>query len=257
MSRLINATLATALMLTGTQAYAQTTSANVDDAHSKNLIAHNDSQDVQILLDLGWDSKYISEGRNNLENGGIYWGTAAIQYDNINLYATVGRGDTDNYTEWNFGIEYGFDIGDSIEATVGYQRIEVYADEREFDNEIFADLAYTGISWLTPSVAYTYSTEAGGYFVEASLHSSWELTQRLTVTPYVTQAFDFQYATEDHNGPNHFQLGVEAEFALSEQIMLSGHVSHTIAQDDIKREMGQEVDNLDETYAGIHLSFTF
>ncbi|WP_394202707.1 hypothetical protein [Shewanella waksmanii] len=255
MTRLINVTLTSALLLTASQAYAQTSSIAVDDVHSKPTIELDQQQDVQILLDLGWDSKYISEGRNNLENGGIYWGMAAIEYDNINLYTKVGRGDTDAYTEWNFGLEYGLAISNNLEATIGYQRVEIYADERESDNELFADITYTKFNWLIPSLAYTYSTEAGGYFIEASLHSNWQLTDTLVITPYVTQAFDFQYATEDHNGPNHFQFGIEAQWQLNDTLAISGHISHTIAQQDIKQELA--TDNLDETFAGIHFSFNF
>ena len=236
---------------------------NIDDSHStkilKTLPADNDNQQVQALFDLGWDSKYISEGRNNLDKGGIYWATAAIQKDNLNVYATVGRGDSQHYTEWNFGIEYGFDLTENLSGSVGYQRLEFYGDERAHDNELFSSLEYTAVEWLIPSVSYTYSTEAAGYFIEVSLHSNWELAPGFTVSPYVTQGFDFQYVTEEHDGANHFQFGVEAEYQLPNNLVLSGHISQTIAQEDIKLEARNNgtLGDLDETYAGIHLSWSF
>ncbi|GIU47331.1 hypothetical protein TUM4438_26220 [Shewanella sairae] len=235
---------------------------NIDDSHSTNIIKASPvdtSNQAQILVDLGWDSKYISEGRNNLDKGGIYWATAAIQKNNINVYATVGRGDSQHYTEWNFGIEYGFDLTDNLSGSAGYQRLEFYGDERAHDNEIFSNLEYTAVDWLVPSISYTYSTEAEGSFVEASLHSNWELAQGFTVSPYLTQAFDFKYTTEDHDGANHFQFGVEAEYLLPNNLVLSGHISHTIAQEDIKLEAHNNgvTGNLDETFAGLHLSWSF
>jgi len=239
-------------------AYADATKA-IDDSHSRNILPQNEQVETRYLLDLGWDSKYVSEGRNNLDKGGIFWSTAAVQHGNLNLYATLGRADDQDYTEWNFGLEYVIDLSDTVEAIVGYQRLEFYGNERANDNELFSSLTYSGIECLTPSIAYSYATEAGGYFVEVSLHSSWELLENFTLTPYVTQAFDFQYVTEDHNAPNHFQLGIETEYQLNEQVVLSGHISHTIVQEDIKLEAkaGGVESSLDQTYAGVHLTWNF
>ena len=150
-------------------------------------------------IDLGWDSKYVSQGRNNLAKGGIYWMNTSIQYGNLTTYALVGRGDSQAYTEWNIGLEYALDLSEHLEANLGYQRIEGYSSSRCQDNELFAELAYTAKPWLVPSVSYVYSTEAAGYFVELSLHSYWQVTEQFTLSPYVTQGVDFKYRTEEHN----------------------------------------------------------
>ena len=258
MKKHITLYLLTSLCIMAFSANADTNSA-IDDSHSTNKFAVQESSEIQYLLDLGWDTNYISEGRNNLEKGGIFWSTAAVQYQNVNVYAMLGRGDSEHYIEWDIGIEYTIALTESFETTLGYQRVESYGDERFSDNELFGSLTYSGVEWLTPSVNYTYSIGAGGYFVEASLHSSWELTDKLTLTPYATQAFDFQYATEDYNGQNHFQFGIEAEYLLSQNISLSGHISHTVAQEDIKLEA--EVDDitsgLDQSFSGVHLTWLF
>ncbi|CAM3405254.1 hypothetical protein SHVI106290_13145 [Shewanella violacea] len=227
----------------------------LDDSHNINNLPANQPNETQLIVDLGWDSKYVSEGRNNLDLGGITWGTLAVQQGNLNMYATGGRADSQDYTEWNLGVEYSISLSDTVEANLGYQRLEFYGDERCSDNELFGDLAYQAQTWLIPTLSYTYSTQAGGYFLEVSIHSPWQLSQGLTVTPYVSQAFDFQYASEEHNGVNHFQLGIEAECLISDRLALSGHFSRTLAQEDIKLEAradGNEA-SLDQTYAGIHL----
>ncbi|WP_285163739.1 hypothetical protein [Shewanella goraebulensis] len=217
------------------------------------------AEDFEFDVGLGWDSKYISEGRNNLADGGVYLGGASVTSGDLTTYAAVVRGDTEHYTEWNFGLEYALHLHEDLETIVGYQRLEFYGDERGHDNEFFAEIAYTGVNWLIPSIAYTYATEAGGYFVEVSLHSPWQLTEQFSVTPYITQGFDFQYATEKHNGANHFQMGVEASYALSSNMTISAHFSHVIAMDDIKKEaeVNGYTGSLDESYGGIHLSWSF
>ncbi|QFU20548.1 hypothetical protein FM038_000760 [Shewanella eurypsychrophilus] len=232
---------------------------NLDDSHNINKLPKNEQNETQFIVDLGWDSEYISEGRNNLDKGGITWGTLAVQRGDLNIYATGGRADSQDYTEWNFGLEYAIAISDTIDVSIGYQRLEFYGDEPCSDNELFSSLTYQFNDWLIPSLAYTYSTEAGGYFVEASIHSPWELSDGFTVTPYITQAFDFQYVTEEHNGANHFQFGIEAEYIIMDQLVISGHFSHTLAQEDIKLEAKAEENegSLEQTYAGIHLTWNF
>lgn len=208
-----------------------------------------------FVVDIGWDSRYITEGRDNLAGGGIGWGALAASIGDFTGYARVGRADSEHYTEWNFGVEYALHLHDQIEAFVGLQRIESYGDERCNDTEFFAEMALVQWDYLVPSLAYTYSTEAGGYFVELSLHSNWHLGERLTLSPYITQGLDYQYVTEAHNGRNHLQFGVEAEYALADGLAITGHISRTQAGHDITLELGD--DGLDETFAGVHLNWAF
>lgn len=255
-------TLATTLILFAISAHAEqqtgplSHAASIDDQHTIRNMEKAFDGEYEFLLDIGFDSKYVSEGRNNLDNGGIVWTTASMQKDGLNVYATMGRGTDQHYIEWNFGLEYGFDLSKDIEASLGYQRLEFYGDERGHDNELFSTLAYTGVDWLTPSVSYTYATEAKGYFVEVSLHSHWDINDDFSISPYITQAFDFQYATEEHDGANHIQFGIEAEYVLTDILALSGHISHSIAQEDIEQE-NAKTSGLDETFVGGHITWVF
>ena len=219
----------------------------------------NANTPANIELDLSWESQYISQGRNNLDNGGIMWGIASVEKNGWAAFALVGRADQVHYTEWNAGLAYTFHVNENFDATLGYQRLAFYADEHASDNELFGSLTYTAISWFIPAVDYTYSTEAAGYFVEISAHSPWQLSQQVSIAPYIVQGFDFQYTSENYNGPNHLQLGIEVEYQLTNNLTLSGHISHTFAQEDIKREaqMNNNQNSLDETYSGIHFNWHF
>ncbi len=256
MNKFTQLTLFSTWCLCSTSLLANTNLTTIDDSHLNSVI-HSTSSETNWAIDLGWDSKYISEGRNNFEDGGIYWATAAYQYNDFTFYATLGRGDSNAYIEWDIGIEYGFNLSDNLKAAIGYQHLQGYGDNDCDDNELFASLSYTQWQWFTPLLSYTYSMEAAGYFIEASIHSSWPITPKLTLTPYITQAFDFQYATEEHDGVNHLQLGIEATYELQPQLTLSGHLSQTFAQKDIEQEAGNSSSDLDETFFGIHLTWEF
>ncbi|MGI2098158.1 hypothetical protein [Shewanella glacialipiscicola] len=228
------------------------------DSSSHSLLPSEKIESLAVTLDLGWDSKYISQGRNNLQDGGIYWLNTSVQYGYWTTYALVGRGDSQAYTEWNLGLEYGFNLVENFDANLGYQRIEGYGSSRCQDNELFAELAYTATPWLIPSINYVYSTEANGYFVEMSLHSFWNITDHFSLTPYITQGFDFKYRTAEHNGKNNLQFGLESNYQLSPNMSVSGHISHSIAQGDIEQEATANGDtsSQDQTYAGIHFTMT-
>ncbi|AZG36445.1 hypothetical protein [Shewanella psychromarinicola] len=228
-----------------------------DDMHNSHHVVPQGISQVELSVDLGWESKYVSEGRDNLDSGGIYWSGIAAQYQDVNAYARVGRADNEHYTEWQFGLEYCITLSDNFDAAIGYQRLEFYGDEGASDNELFSSITYSGIEWLTPSINYTYSTEAGGYFIELSLHSSWDLSKAWNVTPYLTQGIDYQYVTETHNGRNNLQFGVESAYALTPTLNISGHVSQSIAQQDIEQEVGYSSSKLNETFAGVSINWLF
>ncbi|MDB2386153.1 hypothetical protein N9W21_02265 [Shewanella sp.] len=254
--------VATSLLLSTSSVALADDLVSIYDSHSTKInekLPADSHNSMHVMLDTGWDSKYVSQGRNNLEKGGINWLSAAIQKQNFNAYVTVGRADSEHYIEYNLGLEYSVALSQYVNGTIGYQRLEFYGAERAHDNEIFSALEYNQYQWLTPSINYTYSTESAGYFIEISLHSNWDLTDTLSVTPYISQGFDFKYATPEHNGANNVQFGVEAQYQLPHQWQLSAHISHSIAAADIKQAAAENTaDNeLNQTYAGIHLSWSF
>ncbi len=230
-----------------------------NDALSGGILATQSSSPWTVNWDLGWDSKYLTQGRDNLPESGIYWMDTAVEYQGFTTYVLLGRADNQTYTEWNLGLEYALNLSEHLAANLGYQRIQVYGDDHCQDNELFAEIAYTKAPWLVPSIAYVYSTEAKGAFVELSLHSYWDLTDQFTLSPYITQGLDFGYSTQEHDGRNHLQWGLEANYTLNDNMSLSGHISHSLAQTDIEQEAVSNGDfsSQNQTYAGLHFNMSF
>ncbi|MBY5994155.1 hypothetical protein [Ferrimonas balearica] len=213
------------------------------------------AQAVEWEFDLGYDSKYISEGRDNLDQGGIYWAGGAAALDNgLTFSAAYGyAADSDvDYDELNLGIEYGFELAD-FGFYVGYTRLEFFEDD-ESDNEISAGVAYGGLSWFEPFVDYVYSTEAEGSFVEIGIQREFGLTERLALTPYVIAGLDYGYANPDHDGQNHMAVGAELAYQFSENLGIVGVIEHTEAHRQVVRDEGIEEE---QTWGGIHLVMQF
>lgn len=227
---------------------------------SKKLKQHHpvtDQEALQLILDLGWNSKYVSQGQNNLEKGGIYWSTATLTQNALNVYITLGRGDQLNYIEWNFGLEYDFTIVEHFEVGIGYQRDEYRGNETGYDNEWLAHITYSRYPWIMPSITYDYSTQASGYFLEFSLHSDWAINDTLHLTPYIIQGYDVHYVTQQTKGINHIEFGLETQYTLFNGFVISGQLSHSIGGKNIKSGIknGEVSHGKNQTYAGIHFNW--
>jgi len=89
--------------------------------------------------------------------------------------------------------------------------------------------------------------------VELSLQGKSLVFQNgATLTPYVTQAFDFEFVVDNYNGLNHFQMGIKAAFPLNQRIYIIGHLSHITPQKGIKHEASSQSGHKASTYARVN-----
>ncbi|MFT4937994.1 MAG: hypothetical protein ACI88A_001017 [Paraglaciecola sp.] len=134
-------------------------------------------------FDIGYDSKYVSEGRNNLDVGGIIWASGAASVnENVSDFAAYGVA-TDSsvdYDEFNLGLEYSFSSGD-FDYYLGYTRLEFFEDD-ESDNEIGFSLVWNGNKAFTPFADFMHATGAGGNFVQLGLEQEIKLADKLGFT---------------------------------------------------------------------------
>ena len=217
---------------------------------SSSVIADSDA-DVQFSVSAVWVNKYVSEGRDNLDSGGLFSLELSSIWQQITFGGWFANGDTESYQEVNLYLIYEYELF-MMDSYISYTRLEFPKDD-EKDNEFAAGLAYSEYQYLTPSADYTWSTEADGGFLELTLSSLVEFQNPdIAFIPYLTQAFDFGYATSDYNGPNNFQIGVEALIEFDSQIVLSLNVNHSWAQEDVERDGEDNV-----TWFGIGLVLDF
>lgn len=210
----------------------KTTSGSHAAIHRENLAPTN--RPIMALA-AQWQSKYVSEGRNNLNEGGIHTLECVAEWKGISGGAWLASGDDESYKEVNVFVEYGISAG-PLDVSLGYARLEFLEDHTD-DNELAGGIAWNNIPHLIPSIDYVYSTEADGGFLEATLKSSITIMkEHLLLEPYATQAFDFGYATKAHDGLNNFQIGLGASLSLIGGLDLVGSVSHSWAQSDVERE---------------------
>ena len=79
----------------------------------------------------------------------------------------------------------------------------------------------------------------------------------MSVSPYLSQSFDFGYRTKENDGLNNFQIGVEVGLEVKEGVSLSGHLNHSFKQKDVKEELKADGEvKAAGTWGGVSLSFS-
>lgn len=203
--------------------------------------------DWELSINPAWSSKYVSEGRNNLDSGGLFSLDLRTSWRQLTLGGWFANGDTESYQEIDLYIEYGYEFY-SIEGYLKYTRLE-FPKDGEHDNELAAGFEYAQWKKIIPSVDYTWSSEASGGFLELSLSSKIDIKSNgLIFMPYLTQAFDFGYVTSDYDGPNNIQVGMEAIMRLNDDAHIGLNANHSWGQGDVERD---DMDNV--TWFGIGL----
>lgn len=197
------------------------------------------------------DSAYVSEGRDNLDDGGLASYEIGADFGSgvsAGIWTADDTSDVVDYEETNFFVEYGFEAG-TLDAYVGATHLSF--NDGSSDNELGFGLATTTLP-ATFGFDYVRSAEADGFFVELSVSNDYEMTNGLNLTPYAIYALDYGYASEVNDGHNHTQLGVDASMEIAEGIEVFGYVATSLAGDDVEQDGGD-----DETWGGVGVSFSF
>lgn len=103
------------------------------------------------------ESKYVSQGRDNLGDGGIYSFEAALEWRRLAAGAWFASGDSTSYEELNLYVDYGVELG-PLYSYVGYTRLE-FLQEDESDNEISAGVEISDAGYFIPR--WTIPTRPG------------------------------------------------------------------------------------------------
>lgn len=127
------------------------------------------AEEPSIAVGVGYETKYVSEGRNNLEEGGLVTSTLAVEQETgagtLGGEIWYGSSEDTPYTEFNAAFAWAYSLTEGVDLVVGYTYLAFLKDDED-DNEISLELS-TGLgNGLSAFVAGTYSVVAEGTFWE-------------------------------------------------------------------------------------------
>ena len=219
---------------------------------SASALTHGDEDgSLQLSASSGWQSKYISEGRDNIDGNSMFTAEMVAVWKQFSIGAWYGIGDSKQYQELDLFVEYGFSVS-NLDIALGYARLE-FMEDGTFDNELFTSLALSNLPYVVPGLDAVYSTEADGTFVELSLRSKFGfLNERLFLEPYVLQGLDYGYASDDDDGFNNTQVGVGLSYLVADRFHVVGSLNQSWANKGVRQDDGG-----DETWVSVGLAIDF
>ena len=253
MKRLITLTLSSASICAGQHHHNIQPVPQHRAAHDP-AVAHPEFP-LELGLAGAWESRYVSEGRDNLDGDSLAGVEATVGYKGFTVGAWGAESPDQDYREYNYWLEYSYEW-QAFTFTAAYTYLDFDtddADDKEFSFYIGYALPYD----LQLEIGGYYSDESSGTFYEGTLSTEVELTEAWALTPFINLGSNDGYIGEGHNGLNHLALGVELNYALSEYFSIGGYLAHTIAIDSDASDHADDDLLEDFTYCGVNVIFSF
>ncbi|MCW9047115.1 MAG: hypothetical protein OQK46_03470 [Gammaproteobacteria bacterium] len=120
-----------------------------------------------------FESRYITEGRDNLSGKGLASLSSEFSYKDISIIPWVARAIHSDYTEVNLNLVYGTKLLENLQVFAAYNSIQSREGNiSSHDNEISLDLAYFYKKRFQILGSFYYSFDASGVFTNISLKKS-------------------------------------------------------------------------------------
>lgn len=203
----------------------------------------------------GWDSRYASEGRDNLGGDSLWTGSMELGWKGLAGGAWYGRSPDGDYDELQLSLAYTGHVG-NVGFHVGYTHLRFPWDGSK-DDELGTGIEWTGLPLQLVMAADTYySFEAGGCFSEMSVTRDFEITENLSLDLSSSFGLNHGYVADGHYGANHFALQLGARYALTDSVSLTAHTTSSWALEKDANAPGDD-SLFDFFHAGIGLEWDF
>ena len=188
-----------------------------------------DEEGNELEFYSSWQSRYVTEGRDNLNGASLQVSHLELEHDIFKLDVWNGWGYDAHYDELNIipAIEF---KTDEFKFYINYNRKQFYP--RNFDNEIGAGFIYKGLPYnLYAGFDWYHSFTSDGSFFEMVLSKDISPKQYLTFTPSIILGINENYIPDGHDGLNHLGLQLEGEYELLRYLGLFTRLHYNVAID--------------------------
>lgn len=205
-----------------------------------------------------WESRYVTEGRDNLQGNNLLSVSTEFALDEINFVPWFAYSAAADYTELDLNFFYGARLTEKLIAYLGYTHIRArYQEERESANEINFDLSYLWLEKLHVYSTIYHSFFTDGTFMEAILKSGHPLNKRVYLGAQFLIGVNAGYRPNGHDGFNHFQLRTNVAYQPRAKMEVYAYVAYNQAINrDPERYSGDE-SLKDFFWGGVGYSYRF
>jgi len=178
----------------------------------------------------GWESRYILEGRDELEGGSLWSSSLEASYDHVFGGLWYGRSSSNDFRELHLGLGLKQETG-NFEYYLAYTHL-LFPAEDTSDSEWGLGLSYDALPFgMDTGLDLVYSVDAGGTFIEWSLSKPFEVVESWESSLGSTLGWNEEFVSDGHNGLNHFSLNASGQRSLTEHLGLVLHAAQSWAID--------------------------
>ncbi len=205
-----------------------------------------------------WESRYVTEGRDNLSGKGLLSASTEFNVDEFSVVPWVADGIGIDYSEFNLNIVYGSRLTENLVLYTGYNFLHSrFLGDSENDNEISFDLAYKWFKHVNFLASIYHSFDAEGSFMETSVRYNNKINNMIHYGIQGVLGVNAEYVPDGHNGLNHFQLRANASYYPDDNVELYAYTGYSLAINrDAVKYAGDELLG-DFFWGGIGLSYLF
>ena len=212
-------------------------------------------------LHLGWESRYVSEGRDNLDGDSLVTTSAEYSWNWLTAGVWYGGSPDQSYDEFQLSLGLTHSIGD-FEYYLAYTHLRSPQDLRllfddNYDNEMGVGVVWSGLPvGLEFTLDAYYSFKSDGSFWEIALNREFEISDCLTISGMGIFGVNQGYVSDGHDGANNVAFLAELQYALSETLTFNAHAAYTWA---LERDASLAGDELlrDTFHGGVGMQWVF
>jgi hypothetical protein len=184
-----------------------------------------------------WESRYVTEGRDNLSGKNIASVSTEFAIDEFSVVPWFATSPSADYSEFNLNIVYGAQLAQGLVIYAGYNRIQARDNGVSGDdNEISLDLAYKFSKQLNLLASVYHSFDADGAFIELALKRGHRLNEKTRIRAQAVLGTNAGYVSDGHHGLNNVQLraNITYEPALRMELYAYGGYNIAINRDETR-----------------------
>lgn len=205
-----------------------------------------------------WESRYVTEGRDNLDGDGLMSATSDIPIGDFTLAPWLAHSPDSEYTESNFNLIYGFVPTNRLEVYGGYTYLHSRVpDDGDNDHEAFLDVVYTPTDLFDLLGSGYHSFEADGTFWTLALRRRQRLNAKTVLTLRSGVGFNDEYVSHGHDGWNHVQLRLNLAHYPLHRLEVTSYLAYSIALDRDPTRFPGDANLRDLFWGGIGVVYHF
>jgi|TARA_B110000438_G_scaffold295474_1_gene338515 hypothetical protein len=162
-----------------------------------------DASAISGALSVSWESRYVSEGRDNLDGDALWTTALEAGWENLSAGLWFAKSYDQDYDEFNFDVALSKSF-DELEVYLAYTRLE-FPFDGSHDDEVGAGLLWSGLPLeIELAVDVYYSFEADGCFAEFTVARTVELSEFVHICIVSEDVTNFKLARNGSKGSQLF-----------------------------------------------------